>query len=611
MSDEDRFERLVADVLSDAAPTRVPDRLVPDILAAASHTRRRPRWFALATEPPMRRRAEVLVGSPTVRLAYPLVIAALLTLLAVAALVVGGGIVRPQELSVVVVPSPSVKEVAPSSTPSQQSALPTASPVTDPAGVWIATGMMRTPRHDHTAVRLLDGRVLVLGGSSGDGSDATSAELYDPLTGTWSATGTMIRPHLGFSPTLLRDGRVLVGTALDGDRPGAELYDPNSGTWSATGQMVRDADFVGDTATLLPDGRVLVIGLTAGNPPGSCPANSVCPGGGAELYDPDSGTWTATGKMIAPRYYATATVLPDGKVLVAGGFVIPDIETDVAELYDPNTGSWTAIANAHAWSGHHMATLLPDGKVLVVGMGDPQSAELYDPDSGTWTDTGDLSRLGVRHEFATLLHDGRVLLTGYDGTAELYDPATGSWSTAAPMLRPHGPAPILLLDGTVLVAGGNDCLDGVCVATGTAELYVPAGVAPPQLPAFPPPPPPVIPTPTPRPTPFPPEAGPVPPNARPWTVTVVNESAQPVTVVLAGNLENGRAQLCGSVTPNLVPAGATIEVIFQLPAKNIRGCWATLNLRPGEEGGFFETSDAPMAGNFRIRPDGVELWGGS
>jgi hypothetical protein len=179
------------------------------------------------------------------------------------------------------------------------------------------------------------------------------------------------------------------------------------------------------------------------------------------------------------------------------------------------------------------------------------------------------------------------------------------------MLRSHGTQPILLLDGTVLVTGGNDCLDGVCVATGAAELYVPAGVAPPLLPAFPTPPPPVIPSPTPMPTPFPPEAGPVPPNARPWTVTVVNDSPHPVTVVLAGNLENGRAQLCGSVTPNVVPATTTVEVTFLLPPKSIRGCWATLNLRPGEEGGFFETSDAPMAGNFWIRADGELLWGGS
>ena len=151
MSDDVRFERLLADVLSDVAPTRVPDRLVPDILAAASHTRRRPRWLALATEPPMRRRAEVLVGSPTVRLAYPLLMAALLALLAVAARVVGG-IVRPPELTVVVVPSPSLQGiVAPSPTPSGPPAGPTASPVTSPAGIGSPRG--RWARHASTTHR--------------------------------------------------------------------------------------------------------------------------------------------------------------------------------------------------------------------------------------------------------------------------------------------------------------------------------------------------------------------------------------------------------------------------------------------------------------------------
>jgi Kelch motif/Galactose oxidase, central domain len=586
MSDDVRFERLLADVLSDVAPTRVPDRLVPDILAAASQTRRRPRWLALATEPPMRRRAEVLVGSPKVRLAYPLSMVALLALLAVSALVVGG-IVRPRELAVVVVPSPSLPGVvAPSSTPSGPSVGPTASPVTNPAGVWIATGTMGTPRYDHAAVRLLDGRVLVMGGSSGDRSDVTSVELYDPDTGTWSATGNTIRPHSGFPATLLRDGRLLVGVALGEDRPGAELYDPNSGTWSATGQMVPGATGEG-TATLLSDGKVLVAGLD-----------------GAQLYDPNSGTWTATGKMTTPRFDHTATLLPDGRVLAAGGYVLGDLQMDVAELYDPNTGSWTAIANMHARHGHHTATLLLDGKVLVA---DSSGMEVYDPATGTWTALP--VRPGVQS--VTLLSDGRVLLPDPLGPesvgAELYDPSTGTWTTAAPMLRSHGTPAILLLDGTVLVAGGFDCLDGgVCVATGSAELYVPAGVSPPPLPAFPSPLPPVFPSPTPRPTPFPPEAGPVPAGARSWIVRVVNNSSAPGTLFLAE--DDGIGQLCGSVTPNVVPAGVSMKVTFLLPPKRVKSCWIWVNPVPGQGGLLFQTSDAPMAGEIFIQVGGQGGW---
>ena len=493
-------------------------------------------------------------------------------------------------------PSPGLQGVvAPSSTPGEPSAGPTASPVTSPAGVWIATGTMGTPRSGHAAVRLLDGRVLVAGGS--DDENDTSAELYDPDSGTWSATGNMLRPHAGFPATLLRDGRVLVGDvddpAADNRVNGAEVFDPESGTWTATGKMVNGGE---STATLLRDGKVLVIGY---NDTG-------------EVYDPDSGTWTATGKMNDPRHSHTAILLPDGTVLVAGGHAPGDEPTDSAELYDPDTGTWTAIANMHAPREAIEAFLQPDGKVLVFGSsrGDPQSAELYDPATGTWTAIGDMTRPGHYDQSPTLLSDGRVLVRDNpDGTRptaiELYDPGTRSWTTAAPMLRSHETPAILLLDGTVLVAGGRDCQDGVCVATGAAELYVPAGVSPPSLPAFPSPPPPVFPSPTPIPTPFPPEAGPVPAGARSWKVTVVNQSPDSVTLFLAEEDENGMAQLCGNVTPNVVPAGVTENVTFLLPPKTVRNCWIWVNPPPG--GSLFPTSDAPMAGKIVIIP-GEEGW---
>ena len=143
-------------------------------------------------------------------------------------------------------------------------------------GAWIATGSMGTPRTDHTAIRLLDGRVLVVGGAVGVDND-TSAELYDPTDGTWSTTGSMLKPSAG-PATLLLDGRVLVGDidnpAADDPVEGSELYDPATGTWTATGTMVWGG-FA--TATLLRDGNVLVRG-----------------NGGSELFDPDTGTWTAT-----------------------------------------------------------------------------------------------------------------------------------------------------------------------------------------------------------------------------------------------------------------------------------------------------------------------------
>ena len=501
-------------------------------------------------------------------------------------------------------PSPSLPGVvAPSSTPSGPSPEPAPSAVTNPAGVWIATGSMGTPRSGHRYVRLLDGRVLVYGGANRDEND-TSAELYDPVTGTWSATENMIRPPAGFPATLLHDGRVLVG---DGDDPnaddearwnlGAEVYDPASGTWTATGKMISPTK--GARATLLRDGTVLVMGSN-----------------GAQLYDPDSGTWTATGRM--PQRHAAghaAVLLSDGRVLVAGGYVfdesglaIDGIQESV-ELYEPTTGTWTAAAKMSNRRNPITLTLLPDGKVLVtggfIGLGGT-IPELFDPATGSWTAVGE-SVLPAHHS-ATLLSDGTMLMSGYSGAA-LYDPDTGAWAPIAPPMRgSHGTPSILLLDGTFLEAGGEDCLEGVCVVTGATELYVPRGVSPPPLPAFPSPPPPVIPSPTPIPTPYPPQAGPVPPNARPLKLTVVNRSDQPATLFVADEDERGTmARLAGNVTPHVVPPGATVQVTLLVPAKGVDG-WS-IWVNPGPDlGGLVGWTDLSTGGEIHIGPEGQVGW---
>jgi Kelch motif len=228
-----------------------------------------------------------------------------MTLLAAAALLLvggalaGSGILRLPSI-IPPAPVPSFGLVAPASPETTSPgpsdlAGPSASPLpaAGPGGAWIATGTMGTPRFEHAAVRLLDGRVLVIGGSSDDTNPAT-AELYDPASGTWSATGNMLKPRYGFPPTLLLDGRVLVGDTDDprADVPltGAEVYDPASGTWSSAGMVSTTEEWGGLTATVLRDGNVLVAGQA-----------------GAKLYDPDSGTWSATGKMITPRGGHTAS----------------------------------------------------------------------------------------------------------------------------------------------------------------------------------------------------------------------------------------------------------------------------------------------------------------
>ncbi len=345
---------------------------------------------------------------------------------------------------------------------------PDASPTSEsaaPVGTWTPTGDLVTPHWLHTATLLLDGRVLVAGS---DLENASAAELYDPSTRSWAATQSMTNVRYRHTATLLPDGTVLVAGGIDpvpdaqgsgGTTPldSAELYDPNSGSWTTAPNLA--AGRGAHTATLLPDGRVLVAGgISVDHGSGGPPEVS------AELYDPRNGSWTATGSMITPHAYHAAVLLPDGTVLVAGGFMGGGAGT--AEVYDPSTGTWTATEPMVFGHAEASATLLLDGRVLFAASESAtRSAELYDPITGRWAATPDMTqaRYGAP---ATLLPDGRVLVVGsiISGTrpdeglgAELYDPGTGTWTIAANMTTPrHGHTATLLDDGTVLVAGGDD-----------------------------------------------------------------------------------------------------------------------------------------------------------
>ena len=343
---------------------------------------------------------------------------------------------------------------------------------------WTTTGSMLEARTRHTATLLLDGRVLVAGGFGGSGPVQPSAELYDPTSGAWTMTGNMTMARGGETATLLRNGKVLVvggmgiGTFSQimsaGDS--AELYDPATGSWSAAGRL--SARFFDHTATLLLDGRVLVAG-----------------GGSAALYDPEKGIWHDAGKMVKERSHHTATLLPDGRVLVAGGIFGGQRVLASAELYDPATGTWNAVRAMIRGRVFHNAVLLRDGSVLVTsglakshrgqGWEPPEFDELYDPAIGTWTATG----LGAGST-DTLLPDGTVLAAGGHfreksllASGELYDTNSGVWNATVKMhqARTYQTA-TLLLDGTVLVAGGYGGADGTSVLA-SAELYDPGSGA--------------------------------------------------------------------------------------------------------------------------------------
>jgi hypothetical protein len=316
---------------------------------------------------------------------------------------------------------------------------PQRSDSTTSEGAWTATASMSVPRGTMTATLLANGRILVVGGAQ-----ESSTELYDPPTGTWIPGGTLNVPRWLHAAARLADGRVLVagGGAYT---PTAELYDPATNSWSPTGSMSVDRyDF---TATLLRDGRVLVVGgYSLGSPGRSTEL--------AELYDPATGRWTLTGSLRTPRRNHTATLLPDGTVLVAGGFNA-DGWLQSAELYDPTRGRWSRVAPMTTAREHHSATLLGNGRVLVAGGGNPsalQSAELYDPVSGRWTRTGSMNGYGGT---AALLQDGRVLVACC-GTGDVYSPATGTWTATGPMVYPYASAAAAVLPkGQVLYAGGG------------------------------------------------------------------------------------------------------------------------------------------------------------
>lgn len=285
--------------------------------------------------------------------------------------------------------------------------------------------------------------MLVAGGQDSSGTALASAELYDPNTGTWSATGSMASPRVFHTATLLPNGRVLVaggdlsGTSFLGSDvlSSAEMYDPASGTWSALPVMTTAR--AGQSATLLPNGNVLVAGGNSGSG-----TSQMFPVTSTELFDPASDTWMATGSMSSLREGQTATLLPNGIVLVAGGCCETGFSFTEAETYDAGTGAWTVTGSMNTARIGQTATLLSDGTVLVAGgtgygyyFGDHgaswdeyASAESYDPDTGIWSNTGIMTTARSGHT-ATLLPNGTVLVAGGQSSsgsdlasAELYTP---------------------------------------------------------------------------------------------------------------------------------------------------------------------------------------------
>ena len=292
-----------------------------------------------------------------------------------------------------------------------------------------------------------------------------SMSVY-PAVSEVTAAGGMVQSELSSGPSKVTMRELNTVDSCDARiHASAELFHPGTSdvnaSWTSTGEL--NIGRYDHTATLLPDGKVLVAG-------GRGSETCFKPTSSAELYDPVSGTWSPTGSLNTARAGHTATLLQSGLVLVAGGYAA-DGDLNSAELYDPSTGTWhpTASFKNIRSLGSSDAPLLQNGKVLVVG----GLAELYDPETEIWSSTSPpTAYLELK---LALLPDGKVLSFGSNWdyfVAELYDPATQQWSSADVTVGDLVPVTMTPLpNGKVLLMGIRCCGDSGSQREAVAAIY--------------------------------------------------------------------------------------------------------------------------------------------
>ncbi len=323
--------------------------------------------------------------------------------------------------------------------------------------LWIAVAPMIKGRRLHASARLADGRVLVSGGFTTADGYTTSAEIYDPVANVWTATGSLLATRGRHTSTPLPNGKVLIfgGTVGLNQVAGVELYDPASGTFSSLGDQGLRIDH---SATVLTDGRVLIAGGNSGNQVLTS----------ALLFDAATNTFSPASNMPRPHQAHRATRLADGRVLVSGNYSGLNLGSEMltADIYNPATNTWSVTGSLKTGRYNHVAGLLPDGRVLIAGGSGTNnsyfsSAEIFTPATNSFALT---TTMGIARSQASgvVLADGTFLVAGgYSGAATLassqrFDPATNTWANAGSMASVHyGAATETLDDKRVMVAGGS------------------------------------------------------------------------------------------------------------------------------------------------------------
>ncbi len=370
------------------------------------------------------------------------------------------------------------------------------------------TGSMNVARHNHTATTLNDGRVLITGGVDNSLTVLSSAEIFDPKSGVFTPTFPMNRARAFHSAQILDNGQVLIaggGLLPDGTFDmTAEVFNPATGKFTLTARPMNDERFE-LTATAIKSGVLVAGGGLLENPTGILvPSSSLDT---AEIFSPTTGRFVPTRQtMVRSRVGQAASMLSDGRVLITGGADLTRQIFATSELYNPGSGSFSCIggttgrdcANSmHDFRFSQTATSLQgNSHVLVAGGSDGDTlatAEVYNSSSKTYTCVGGVSPTPplcndsmvvprINHS-AVLLLNGQVLVAGGDdgtgkvtATAELFNPATGAFAATGSMTTardefamavfPSGP-----LSGQVLVTGGSDVAGNFLAS---AELYNPA-----------------------------------------------------------------------------------------------------------------------------------------